>query len=163
YLKQRLPEYMIPSNFVLLNAMPTTSNGKADRRALPAPDRGPSYLKNDFVAPRDLVEEAVAGIYCEVLNLEQVSVHDNFFDLGGHSLLATQVVSRAREIFDVEVPVRSFLIGPTVAEFSHFLAANEATPGHTEKVAQLLKQIKDLSEVELEDALSEQGNERDMA
>ncbi|MFP5265362.1 MAG: amino acid adenylation domain-containing protein, partial [Blastocatellia bacterium] len=163
YLKQRLPEYMVPSAFVLLDAMPTNSNGKADRRALPVPSREPSYLKKDFEAPRDPVEEAVAGIYCEVLDLEQVSVHDNFFDLGGHSLLATQVVSRAREIFDIEVPVRSLLIGPTVAEFSHFLVANETTPGHIEKVARLLKQIKDLSEAELEDALTEQGSERDMA
>jgi len=114
-LKQRLPDYMMPSAFVQLEALPLTPNGKVDRRALPAPDEARPDLEEAFVAPRNPVEEVAAGILAEVLKLDRVGVNDNFFDLGGHSLLATQVISRLRRAFQVELPLRIFFETPTVA------------------------------------------------
>jgi hypothetical protein len=93
-LSEKLPEYMIPSSFVMLDAMPVTPIGKVDRSALPAPSRTRPELTTIFVAPRTLVEKELAQVWAELLTLEQVGIHDNFFDLGGHSLMATRVVSR---------------------------------------------------------------------
>jgi amino acid adenylation domain-containing protein len=114
HVRQSLPEYMVPSAFVFLDALPLTPNGKLDRKALPAPEF--ASAEDRYVAPRTPVEEALAGIWAEVLRLERVGVHDSFFDLGGHSLLATRVVSRVREMFGVELPLRALFEGPTLAE-----------------------------------------------
>src|SRR3972149_963228 len=115
YLQARLPEYMLPASFVFLDAWPLNPNGKVDRRALPVPEgERPEHL-GTFVAPRNPVEELVAGSVAEILSLERVGVYDNFFELGGHSLLATQVISRVRQTFDVELPLRSLFEEPTVA------------------------------------------------
>ncbi|MET0395249.1 MAG: non-ribosomal peptide synthase/polyketide synthase, partial [Longimicrobiaceae bacterium] len=111
-LGTRLPEYMVPSAFVLLETMPLNANGKVDRRALPEPGQGPGV---EYVAPRTAAEEVLAGIWAEVLKTERVGAAENFFALGGHSLLATQVVSRARQAFGVEVPLRELFEAPTVA------------------------------------------------
>lgn len=113
FLREKLPDYMLPSAFAVLDAMPLTPSGKVDRRALPAPQQ--SQPPETFVAPRTPVEEVLAGIWSEVLELEQIGIEDNFFDLGGHSLLATQLLSRVREIFKIEVPVRRIFEAPTVA------------------------------------------------
>jgi amino acid adenylation domain-containing protein len=121
FLKERLPEYMTPSAFVFLDALPLTSNGKIDRRALPAPGRERPELDETFVEPRTPVEERVAGIWAEVLGLERVGIHDNFFNLGGHSLLATQAASRVREAFQVETPLRVFFETPTVADLAKII------------------------------------------
>ncbi|MEO0489255.1 MAG: amino acid adenylation domain-containing protein, partial [Cyanobacteria bacterium J06659_2] len=116
FLQQRLPNYMIPSLFVPLPALPLTPNGKVDRRALPAPERIRPELAKQYVAPRNATEEVVAAIWAEVLGLEQVGVDDDFFEVGGHSLLATQVLSRLRETFQVELPLRQLFEAHTVAE-----------------------------------------------
>jgi amino acid adenylation domain-containing protein len=115
FLGERLPGYMIPAAFVMLEELPLTPNGKMDRRALPAPKGTRPGLEQTYVAPRTPGEEALAGIWGEVLGLEQVGVYDNFFELGGHSLLATQVISRVRYAFQVELPVRALFEAPTVA------------------------------------------------
>jgi amino acid adenylation domain-containing protein len=115
-LRQSLPEYMVPSAFVFLDALPLTPNGKLDRRALPAPDFAPAEER--YVAPRTPAEEVLAGIWAEALRLERVGVTESFFELGGHSLLATRVVSRVREVFGVELPLRALFEGPTVAELA---------------------------------------------
>ena len=115
YLKAKLPDYMVPSAFVFLECLPLTPNGKVDRRALPAPDRTRPEVDQEFVASQTPIEQEVADIWAEVLALRKVGIHDNFFDLGGHSLLATQVVSRLREAFHVEIPLRSIFENPTVA------------------------------------------------
>ncbi len=106
HLKDQLPEYMVPSRFVMLAQMPLTPNGKLDRRALPAPDHSRPELGDHFVAPRTPIEEVLTGIWSEVLRLEKIGVNDSFFDLGGHSLLATQVISRVRETFGVDLGLR---------------------------------------------------------
>ncbi|HYO59951.1 amino acid adenylation domain-containing protein, partial [Archangium sp.] len=113
FLKERLPEYMVPSALVCMAAFPVTQNGKVDRKALPAPDLGAKGTE-DFVAPRGAIEEMVAGIWAQVLGLEKVSADSNFFELGGHSLLVMQVISRLRETLKVELPVRSLFGAPTV-------------------------------------------------
>jgi acyl carrier protein len=105
---------MIPSSFVLLDALPLTPSGKLDRRALPPPQLFAAETEHSFVAPRTEVEQLLAGLWQRVLRIEQVGRHDNFFELGGHSLLATQLVSRMREAFQVELPVRSLFEHPTV-------------------------------------------------
>ncbi len=121
-LRTRLPEYMVPSSIVVLEALPLSPNGKVDRKVLPAPESAVSAAS--YVAPRDAVEEAVAAVWSEVLGVERVGAHDNFFDLGGHSLLATQVLSRLRQIYAVDIPLRRLFEEPTVATLA--LAIKEA-------------------------------------
>ncbi|MBU8901090.1 non-ribosomal peptide synthetase, partial [Corallococcus sp. M34] len=112
HLKQRLPEYMVPSSFVVLEALPLNSNGKVDRKSLPAPEAPRS--ERQYLAPRTPIESALASIWSEVLKVPQVGVLDSFFELGGHSLLATQVMSRVRTAFAVELPLQAFFETPTV-------------------------------------------------
>ena len=114
---------MVPSAFVFLDKLPLTPNGKVDRKALAAPDQSRPELEESYVTPRTPVEEVVASIWSEVLNLENVGIHDNFFDLGGHSLLATRVVSRIIVIFQIELPLRALFEMPTVASLSHHIEA----------------------------------------
>ncbi len=114
-LQEKLPEYMMPSAFVFLDALPLTPSGKVDRRRLPAPGETRPRSRAPLAAPRNRDEEVLAGIFSEVLRLERVGIDDDFFECGGHSLLATQVVSRVRENFGVELPVRSLFETPTVA------------------------------------------------
>jgi acyl carrier protein len=123
FSKQRLPDYMVPSSFVLLDALPLTSTGKVDRRALRAPDQVRPELDRVFVAPRSPVENALATIWSEVLRVDRVGVHDNFFELGGHSLLATQVMSRVRKSFQVELPLCALFESPTVAGLAESVEA----------------------------------------
>ncbi|HEX4494252.1 MAG TPA: amino acid adenylation domain-containing protein, partial [Thermoanaerobaculia bacterium] len=112
-LGERLPDYMIPTTFVALPALPLTANGKVDREALPVPER--QSAPETFVAPRTPIEEVLAGIWGELLGLDRVGAGDHFFALGGHSLLATQVMSRLRAAFGVEMPLRDLFEAPTVA------------------------------------------------
>ena len=116
FLKQTLPEYMVPSSFVFLDSLPLTANGKIDRKALPEPDQRRPELEEVYVAPRTPVEELLAEIWAEVLKLDKVGIDDNFFDLGGHSLLATQAISRICQALKVEIPLRALFERPTVAE-----------------------------------------------
>jgi acyl carrier protein len=122
HLKDKLPEYMIPSLYIRLDALPLTGSGKVDRRALPAPEPGQEEREEEYVPPRNVAEELLASIWSEVLGGVKVGVEDNFFELGGHSLLATQVVSRVREAFGVEVGLRSLFERPTVGELAGQIA-----------------------------------------
>jgi amino acid adenylation domain-containing protein len=118
YVAERLPAAMVPSAFVLLDRLPLTPNGKLDLGALPPPDAMDSPGEEDDTAPGSPLEQAVAGIWTEVLQLERVGLHDDFFELGGHSLLATRVVARMRTAFGIELPLRSLFEAPTVASLA---------------------------------------------
>jgi acyl-coenzyme A synthetase/AMP-(fatty) acid ligase/acyl carrier protein len=111
----KLPDYMVPSAFVLLDKMPLLSNGKVDREALPTPEYSRQLLEEEYVAPRNEVEESLAKIFAEVLGIEKIGVNDNFFLLGGHSLSATQVITRLRETLGADVPLRRIFEEPTVS------------------------------------------------
>ncbi|HEX8782811.1 MAG TPA: amino acid adenylation domain-containing protein, partial [Steroidobacteraceae bacterium] len=115
WVKQRLPEYMTPVAFVTLERFPLSPNGKVDRKQLPAPEYVRPELSRAYQGARTPAEEVIAGIWAEVLKLDQVGMEDDFFELGGHSLLATQVVSRIRQAFGVELPLRAMFEAPTVA------------------------------------------------
>jgi acyl carrier protein len=114
FLQGKLPAYMVPSAFMVLEALPLATNGKIDRLALPAPAR---YQVRDsiFIAPRMPLEEQLAALWATLLHVSPIGVHDDFFALGGHSLLATQMVSRLRDTFQVELPLRCLFETPTVA------------------------------------------------
>ncbi len=121
FLQQRLPGYMIPSAFVLLDAFPRTAGGKVDRRALPAPQQGRGEAEQEWMAPRTPLEEALAGIWAQVLGLERVGIHDNFFDRGGHSLQAAQLVARIQAALSRKVSIRDVFLAPTVAELAELM------------------------------------------
>jgi acyl carrier protein len=123
HLKESLPEYMLPSVFIRLAELPLTASGKVNHRALPSPDDASADLQDDYVAPRNPVEEVVAAIWSEVLDVERVSATDNFFDLGGHSLLATRLISRIQEAFKVELPLRRLFECPTVERLAESIGA----------------------------------------
>ncbi|MDQ3652504.1 MAG: amino acid adenylation domain-containing protein [Acidobacteriota bacterium] len=155
YLEEKLPEYMVPQAFVLLDEMPLTPNGKVDRRALPEPDRTRPELAAEYIAPRSAVEEVVASIWSEVLDVEQVGVHDNFFDLGGHSLKATQVISHLREALQVELPLRSLFEEPTVAGLALRILEDPEERVKVEKIARLMVSLAKLSEDDVDAMLDE--------
>jgi amino acid adenylation domain-containing protein len=142
FLRAKLPDYMIPSNFVFLDALPLTATGKVDRRALPTPDQTRPKLENDLVAPRSPIEKMLAGIWMRLLGLEQIGVHDNFFELGGHSLLATQVLSRIRKAFQVELSLRTFFEASTVAGIANIIqrAEESAAENPTPKISPILRE-----------------------
>lgn len=129
YLRQNLPEFLVPTSFLQLEALPLTPTGKVDRKALPEPDLEPAD-KATVVAPRTPTEEKVVMLFAEVLQRDSVSIHDNFFEIGGHSLLAILVCSRLRETSGVEVPIRTLFEAPSPAELS--TAIDQMTANDTE-------------------------------
>ncbi len=127
FLKPKLPEFMTPSAFVFLDALPLTANGKLDRKALPQPDPTRQVSDDDFIAPRTEMEKRLAGIWGEVLRIDRICIHDNFFALGGHSLLATQAIVRASEQLSMNIPLRTLFDLPTLAELAAHLESRQLT------------------------------------
>ncbi len=128
HLLARLPEYMVPAQFVALAAIPLSPNGKIDRRALPAPDPSMDAVATDHVAPRDALEQAIATAMAHALGRGEIGIHDGFFDLGGHSLLAAQVCARLTRVLGVEVPLRSLFDAPSVARLAELLRERADAP-----------------------------------
>jgi amino acid adenylation domain-containing protein len=157
FLRDKLPEYMVPSTFVQLAALPRTPNGKLDRDALRALPAGPTTAAT--VAPRTPAEQAVAELWAEVLGLPRVGLFDDFFDLGGHSLLATQVVSRLRETFSVELSLRSLYDRRTVAELAAAIEAKQLAALEAAGLAGLLDELAAMSEEEAVTLLNEHPQE----
>jgi acyl carrier protein len=131
FVQQKLPSYMVPQAFVLLNTLPLTPNGKVDRRALPTPDLATRNLATGFLAPRTAIETQMSQIWSEVLGVERIGIKDNFFELGGHSLLATQVISRSRDLFSVELSLQNLLEYPTIANLAEIIEVLTVAPGET--------------------------------
>jgi len=148
HLSANLPSYMLPSAFVVLDALPRTISGKVDRRALPKPAQW--RAQQEFVAPSTPLEESVARIWCQVLNVERVGIHDSFFELGGHSLLATQLLSRVRAALDVDVPLRTLFATPTVAGLALAITQIQMEQGDDREMSQMLEEIKQLSDDDLD-------------
>jgi hypothetical protein len=126
-LRAELPDYLIPHHIISLPALPITPNGKLDRAALPAPGHQRPDLP--YTPPQGPVEQQLAAIWGDILELDRIGRHDNFFQLGGHSLLATQVVSRIRDAFAVDVSLHALFAGPTIAQLAACVAAAEAEGG----------------------------------
>jgi amino acid adenylation domain-containing protein len=154
WLNKRLPDYMIPSTWMFLEAFPLAPNGKVDRRALPPPSSSRPELNTVFAFPRTPIESRLAQIWSEVLSIDQVGIHDNFFDLGGHSVAATQVVSRVIKKFQLELPVQSLFQSPTVAEMAAVISAHQGTKLDERSLAQILNELESLSEEEARRLLS---------
>jgi amino acid adenylation domain-containing protein len=152
FLSEKLADYMVPSAFVALAALPLNANGKVDRTALPAPDR--SSAADGFVAPRTPIEEQIAAVWRKVLGWDRVGIHDNFFELGGHSLMATQVASRLPESFGVQLPLRVLFEKPTVAQLAEWVAARQAEQKESELLEQILTEVDELSDDEVNEQLS---------
>lgn len=155
FLKEKLPDYMIPAGFIFVESLPLTPTGKVDRQALSLPDAVRRELTSSFVAPRTALEKVLAESWIEILGVEQVGTEDNFFELGGHSLLATQVVTRICHAFDVELPLRSLYEAPTVAALAAALLQVSAEPSRIEKTAELLLKLAQLSEDQVERMLAD--------
>ncbi len=138
FLRERLPEYMVPAVFMVLDQLPLSANGKVDRGALPPPGGARAGTRAELVAPRNPEEQVLAGIWAQVLGVEQVGVDDQFFHLGGDSLLAVQLISRVRDALRVELSLRDFFDALTVAEMAKRVVEREPKPGQTRKLARIL-------------------------
>ncbi|HKQ60129.1 MAG TPA: amino acid adenylation domain-containing protein [Candidatus Polarisedimenticolaceae bacterium] len=149
YLRRCLPSYMVPSVWVALNDLPRTATGKLDRAALPRPERDRSGVEASYVAPRTPIEEVIVGIWSEVLDVPQIGVEDDFFALGGHSLTATQVLSRMRELFEVDLQLRLLFEAPTVGAFSRALVAAAGPDAGIEETSRLVLRLAAMPEEEV--------------
>jgi hypothetical protein len=154
FLRRELPDYMIPSMFMMLDTFPLTPNRKVDRRALPGPEQRRPELTNPVVQPCTVVQEVLARIWGDVLKLDQVGIYDNFFELGGHSLLATQVISRASEALQVDLPLRAFFENPTVADLAIRISQVQAQKSALHEVGAVLTDVESLSEEEAQQLLA---------
>ncbi|WP_051188157.1 amino acid adenylation domain-containing protein [Brevibacillus thermoruber] len=145
HLRKTLPEYMIPSTIMILDAIPLTPNGKVDRKVLPAPEFNRRNLDVEFVAPRNELEEQVAMVWKEVLHQDEIGIQDNFFELGGHSILITQVIARLKNLYEVEIPLRHFFANPTIEGIAEFICSQIERKGHVDasevKIGSTLKTV----------------------
>ncbi|MFC1715410.1 AMP-binding protein [Candidatus Poribacteria bacterium] len=145
-LAESLPDYMVPSAFVVMDAMPLTPGGKLDRKSLPDPGTARPELDTAFIAPRTPEEDTLAGIWSDVLGLDKVGIYDDFFDLGGNSLLATQIISQVVNTFQVRVPLRDLFRSPTVADMAVVLTQNMIEKAETDGLKQILAGLEKLLE-----------------
>ena len=157
HLADRLPDHMVPAAFVTLDALPLTPNGKIDRAHLPAPDTARPDTATTYTAPRTPLEQVLATLWADVLGLDHIGVHDNFFaDAGGHSLLATQLVARIRDDLHVDVPLRAVFESPTVALMAEVLAADRGAAARLDRRARAFLSVAQLSGAEIDALLAEQ-------
>ncbi len=156
FLKDKLPDYMIPPVMVFLDEMPLMPNGKINRRMLPELEMNRDELRTAYVAPRGPVEEKIADIVADVLGLEKVGIKDNFFELGGHSMLAMQVITRVRDIFQVDIPLRSLFESPTVEGLASVITQSEASLHSEDDLDELLSELDSLSDDEVRKLLDEE-------
>jgi amino acid adenylation domain-containing protein len=146
FVQQRLPAYMVPSRYVVLERFPLNAHGKVERRALPAPERSRAETGVEYVAPTTPLEETVASIWAEVLRVDRVGVKDSFFALGGHSLLAMQVTSRIREALELEVPLRALFEHRTLESYTLAIIQNQIEAGDDADLSELLSELDGLSD-----------------
>jgi hypothetical protein len=157
FLEQKLPAYMVPSLFVHLDAMPITSNGKIDRRALPPITTARPDLAQAFVWPRNRVEEELAGIWSEVLSISPVGVHDRFLDLGGTSLSATRVLSRVFKKYQLEISIQALFQSPTIAEMANVITQAQSNVNDEWALAGILRDLESLSDEQAQESVDEKN------
>ncbi len=155
FLAAALPDFMIPSAFVLLDEMPLLASGKVDRRALPAPDHALLRRSSEHQPPRTAVERVLAGIWQQVLGVPEVGAFDDFFELGGHSLLATQVASRIRDELEVDLELRQIFEASTIATLAEALLADPARRDHVTRSAELTLELAELPDDQIEAMLTQ--------
>jgi len=148
FLKEKLPDYMVPSDFVMLDRMPLGPGDKVDRKALAAPDNSRPQLASTYISPQTPVEVQLAKIWGELLDIDRVGINDNFFDLGGHSLTASRVISRVIQTFQLELPVKLLFDSPTVAEMASVIAANQAKLATKDELERMLSEVETMSDEE---------------
>ncbi|MBV9386565.1 MAG: non-ribosomal peptide synthetase, partial [Chroococcidiopsidaceae cyanobacterium CP_BM_ER_R8_30] len=144
FLQEKLPNYMVPSGFVILEALPLTLNGKVNRHALPVPETLRPDIEVNYVMPRNETERTIANIWQKVLNLKKVGIHDNFFELGGHSLLMAQVHTQLRETLQTDISIVEMFRYPTISSLVEYFgrANNQPSSDETEAQSEKLKQGK---------------------
>jgi amino acid adenylation domain-containing protein len=155
FLRQKLPEYMIPSAFVILDAIPRTVAGKLDRRGLPDPGNSRPDLDTPYAAPRTPAEIEVEHLWREVLSLDRIGVHDNFFDLGGHSLAATRVVSQVIKKFQLEIPLQSLFRSPTIAQMAEVIAQSQANKIDAADLNRMLAELESLTDEQAQQIITQ--------
>ncbi|MCD9188137.1 MAG: amino acid adenylation domain-containing protein [Pyrinomonadaceae bacterium] len=154
FLKEKLPDYMIPSSFIVLDKIPLNTNGKVDRKNLPLPDKTAAFSGREYVAPETELEKFVSAVWMDVTGLEKIGTDDNFFDIGGHSLLAMQVVSQLSDSLETEIPLRLIFEFPTIRQLCGELQTFDSNGGDLETIARYLNQINELSDDEAEAMLN---------
>ncbi len=159
-LSEMLPDYLLPSSFVLMDALPRTATDKVDRRALPTPDGTRPELDTPFLAARTPVEEALAHIWADVLGLDQIGIDDDFMELGGDSLRAGQVVSRVLGVLGVDIPLRSLLQASTVADMALAVTQSRAAQKGDTEVASVLAELEAMSSEQARKLLADQKSPR---
>jgi len=142
FLKEKLPDYMMPSAFVLLDTLPLTPNLKVDRKALPAPNQAKLVLMEEFVPPRNPLEQQLVQIWIEVLKIKRVGIHDSFFELGGHSLLTAQLLSQIRKTFQVELPLLSLFEAPTIAKLAQEIAVVQNSQSNSPQTSTTVEELR---------------------
>ena len=145
----------MPSAFMFLDSLPVT-NGKLDRTALPKPDDKRPELSQPYTPPQSDVELKLAQIWAEILSIDKVGIHDNFFDLGGHSLAATRVISRVIEIFQLELPLKALFESPTVADMALVITKNQANKAGHEDLTRMLSELENMSDEEAQRLLAQE-------
>jgi acyl carrier protein len=156
FLKEKLPEYMMPSALMFLESLPLT-NGKVDRRALPRPDHKRPDLERPYVQPHGEIEIRLAQIWEEILNVRPIGIDDDFFHLGGHSLAATRVVSQIIKQFQLELPLRLLFQSPTVAEMAAVIAEHQGKQLGEKELERLLGELESMSEEEAQQLVGKQA------
>ena len=155
FLRTRIPDYMIPSNYVFLDSLPLV-NGKVDRARLPVPELKRPQLAEPYVAPGSLNERMLERIWAEALGLDCVGIHDNFFDLGGHSLIATRVVSQVIRQFRFELPIKALFESPTVAEMAAIIMQNETKQASEDALDRMLNEVEAMTEEEAQQLVAKE-------
>jgi acyl carrier protein len=159
FLRDKLPEYMIPTEFVFLDELPLTSTGKIDRRALPEPNHQRCDRGIDITRPRTPIEATLANIWAEVLSVPIISINDRFFELGGHSLAASQVISRVNQRFHLELSLKALFDAPTIAEMALLITENKASRASETELAQIMSEVEAMADIEAQEQLARTDDE----
>lgn len=154
YLRERLPDHMVPSAFTWLDALPKTPSGKVDRNALPVPDFIRTGSGRGYIEPRTPIEKDLAVMWAELLRVDKVGIYDNFFELGGHSLIGTQIISRLHGMYHLDLSLRRLFELPTVAELASFIEKTMIEEEEEEQLEKLLAELESLSEEEIRESLT---------